>query len=191
MPACTRIVSPGLTRGRPAVAQSVPRAGQVVGAHQPVEGRLDLLPVEAGRIDVEHPAAGGRLRLGARSHRHRLRALRRARHRDRTARTALRTRYPARDRGCCRRTCSARRRRAARRCRSARPAAAAAAAPRFHCVSPCLRYDTSTAALRLSSPSMNHSKPRLISVGGSTTNSPAVTASFAAADEGPAEPDPT
>src|SRR4030095_16404278 len=59
---------------------------------------------------------------------------------------------------------------------------------RFHCGSPCLRYDTSTAALRLSSPSMNHSKPRLMSVGGSTRNSPAVTASFVAAEaaaEGP------
>ena len=51
----------------------------------------------------------------------------------------------------------------------------------FHSVVPCLRYDTSTDALRLSSPSMNHSKPRLISVGGSTMNSPAVTAPPAAA----------
>ena len=45
-----------------------------------------------------------------------------------------------------------------------------------HAVSPCRRYDTSTAAFRLSSPSMDHSKPRLISVGGSTRSSPAATA---------------
>src|SRR3954447_15070086 len=46
----------------------------------------------------------------------------------------------------------------------------------FHAAVPCFRYDTSTDALRLSSPWMNHSKPRLINVGGSTRNSPAVTA---------------
>src|SRR5688572_18535101 len=41
---------------------------------------------------------------------------------------------------------------------------------------PRSRYDTATLALRLSSPSIHHSNPRLISVGGSTTSSPASTA---------------
>jgi len=45
-----------------------------------------------------------------------------------------------------------------------------------HPVVPVFRYDTSTDAVRLASPSMNHSKPRLMSVAGSTRNSPAVTA---------------
>ena len=47
--------------------------------------------------------------------------------------------------------------------------------PFFQAVSPALRYDTATDALRLASPSITHSKPRLISVGGSTTRSPGVT----------------
>src|SRR5262249_15957144 len=47
----------------------------------------------------------------------------------------------------------------------------------FQSVVPCLRYDTSTDAFRFSSPSTNHSNPRLMSVGGSMMNSPAVTAS--------------
>src|SRR5687768_1901425 len=51
--------------------------------------------------------------------------------------------------------------------------------PSFHCRSPCLRYDTVTEALRLSSPSMCHSKPSERSVGGSVTNSPAVVRSAA------------
>src|SRR5687767_13537992 len=48
--------------------------------------------------------------------------------------------------------------------------------PVFHAVSPGFRYDTSTLALRFASPSICHSNPRLISVGGSTMNSPGVTA---------------
>src|SRR5262249_14451022 len=51
----------------------------------------------------------------------------------------------------------------------------------FQAAVPCFRYDTSTDALRLSSPCTNHSKPRLISVGGSTRNSPAVIAPAAGA----------
>src|SRR5262245_19309144 len=47
--------------------------------------------------------------------------------------------------------------------------------PGFHCVSPAFRYDTRTSALRLASPSIAHSKPRLIRVGWSTTNSPGLT----------------
>src|SRR6187551_752588 len=41
---------------------------------------------------------------------------------------------------------------------------------------PRSRNDTATFASRLSSPSIHHSKPRLISVAGSTTSSPGVTA---------------
>src|SRR5215831_11606473 len=43
----------------------------------------------------------------------------------------------------------------------------------FHCVSPFFLYETSTAALRLSSPVIFQSKPSDNSVGGSTENSPA------------------
>ena len=92
---------------------------------------------------------------------------------DPTGRTAPRTRCRARDPGCCRRTCSATMTSSERAVVD--PLALqpqAAAAPRFHWRLACLRYETSTAALRLSSPSTNHSKPRLISVGGSTMNSP-------------------
>ena len=42
-------------------------------------------------------------------------------------------------------------------------------------VSPCFLNETSTLAFRLASPSMCHSKPRLMSVGCSITNSPGVT----------------
>src|SRR5215510_13591080 len=42
--------------------------------------------------------------------------------------------------------------------------------------SPTFRYWTATVALRLSSPLIFHSNPRLIRVGGSTTKSPGVTA---------------
>src|ERR1700735_3096381 len=45
-----------------------------------------------------------------------------------------------------------------------------------HAASPSLRKETSTLALRLSSPLIGHSNPRLISVGGSITISPGVTA---------------
>src|SRR5262249_23071715 len=45
----------------------------------------------------------------------------------------------------------------------------------FHATCPFFRYWTSTVAFRLSSPSMNHSNPRLINVGGSTMNSFAAT----------------
>src|SRR5580693_3191449 len=51
--------------------------------------------------------------------------------------------------------------------------------PSFHACSPFLRYDTATVALRLSSPSIFHSKPREISVAGSTMNSFAVVLSAA------------
>ena len=47
--------------------------------------------------------------------------------------------------------------------------------PLRQAVSPCFLNETSTLALRLASPSMCHSKPRLMSVGCSTTNSPGVT----------------
>src|SRR5215216_3275428 len=52
--------------------------------------------------------------------------------------------------------------------------------PSFHCGSPCLRYDTATDALRLSSPSICHSNPSDSTVGGSVTNSPTVVRSAAA-----------
>src|SRR6478672_1465319 len=48
----------------------------------------------------------------------------------------------------------------------------------FQSAAPCLRYETSTDAFLFSSPSTNHSNPRLMRVGGSTMNSPAVTASL-------------
>src|ERR1700677_1025256 len=44
-----------------------------------------------------------------------------------------------------------------------------------HSVVPFFRKDTSTLALRLSSPVIGHSNPRLMSVGGSITISPGVT----------------
>ena len=47
--------------------------------------------------------------------------------------------------------------------------------PLRQAVSPTFRNDTSTDALRLASPSICHSNPRLIRVGCSTTNSPGVT----------------
>src|ERR1017187_5146014 len=46
--------------------------------------------------------------------------------------------------------------------------------PCLHSTSPIRRYETSTVALRLSLLSISHSKPRLISVGGSITSSPGV-----------------
>src|ERR1700688_1686744 len=49
-----------------------------------------------------------------------------------------------------------------------------------HSSMPFLRKETSTLALRLSSPVIGHSNPRLISVGGSITISPGVTARFLA-----------
>src|SRR5436190_20741510 len=51
--------------------------------------------------------------------------------------------------------------------------------PSFQACSPLLRYATATVALRLSSPSMCHSKPREISVGGSVKKSLAVVRSTA------------
>jgi hypothetical protein len=47
--------------------------------------------------------------------------------------------------------------------------------PRRHWGEVFARYSTSTEALRFESPSTYHSKPSEISVGGSTTSSPAVT----------------
>ena len=55
------------------------------------------------------------------------------------------------------------------------PCKRSSGSPCFHSVSPCWRYDTDTCALRLSSPSISHSKPRLISVGWSMMNSPGLT----------------
>jgi len=51
--------------------------------------------------------------------------------------------------------------------------------PSFHAVSPFLRYETATTALRLSSPSTRHSKPREMSVGGSAMKSREVVRSAA------------
>src|SRR5947207_1203326 len=51
--------------------------------------------------------------------------------------------------------------------------------PSFHACSPFLRYETATVALRLSSPSIFHSKPNERSVAGSTMNSFAVVLSAA------------
>src|SRR5581483_5560914 len=61
------------------------------------------------------------------------------------------------------------------------PCSRSSGRPGFQSAVPCFRYDTSTVAFRLSSPWMNHSNPRLISVGGSTMNSPDVTPSPAEA----------
>jgi hypothetical protein len=60
-------------------------------------------------------------------------------------------------------------------CVTRSPCSRSSGMPIFHAVSPTFRYDTATCALRLVSPSIGHSNPRLISVGGSTTSSPAVT----------------
>ena len=53
-------------------------------------------------------------------------------------------------------------------CVTRSPCSRSSGMPVFHALSPALRYETSTFALRLASPSISHSKPRLISVGGST-----------------------
>ena len=49
------------------------RAGQVVGAHQAFECRLDLRAFESRWVDVKDAAGGVGLRLSARTHRHHLR----------------------------------------------------------------------------------------------------------------------
>ncbi len=170
---------------RPSARRGVAGAAViVVGAHDAGERRFGLRAGVADRIDVIDLAALRRPRLRTRAHGHRPGRIARpgrSRHPDRSARSAPRRRCRARGRGCCRRTCSARRDRTRSAARRVRPAGAAAAC-RSSTLSLALsevegRFAVrhSTLALRFASPSISHSKPRLISVGGSTINSPGVT----------------
>ena len=154
----------------------VAEAGAVVRGLQAGEGGLLLLALPSRRD--RRAACGRRRRLSAR----RAFALWRSgrpvpsRRPDPSWSAGLRIRCRDRGRGCCRRNDRARcNRDAPLRGRPARRPSAEAAAPASTRPRRRAGSETSTVALRLSSPVMSHSKPRQISVGGSTTKCPACT----------------